>query len=98
MQLLRMGLRRIDQATEPWAARQRGPVITFFEKSAGCLGFDQGDSCPDFRTRCSSRGVTYCNYIRRGFGCFDVWVYVVDLIALRVDRPFGMLLSQRGKV
>ena len=22
------------------------------EKSAGCFGFDQGDGCPDFQTRC----------------------------------------------
>ena len=37
-----MDRRCIDRAMGPWAARQRGPVITFVEKSAGCLGFDQG--------------------------------------------------------
>ena len=65
VQPLGMDRRRSDQARGPWAARQRGPVITFVEKSAGCLGFGQGDSCPDFRIRCFSAGITCCHYTRR---------------------------------
>ena len=84
-----MGRRRIDLARDPWAARQRGPVITFFEKSAGCLGFDQGIAALISGLDVFPRGVTCCHYTRWVFKGFDLLVYVIDFIVLRV--AIGML-------
>jgi hypothetical protein len=64
-QRLRMGRRRIERARGPWVTRQRGPVITFVEKSAGCLGFDQGIAALIWGLVVFSRGVSCCHYTRR---------------------------------
>ena len=65
-QPLRMGHRRLTRREDHGLpTRQRGPVFKFFEKSAGCLGFDQGIAALISRLDVFPQGVTCCHYTRR---------------------------------